>query len=72
MAQRRGRTEKFIDDIVQRVVENELGRAGRGCQSCLAPILDEQKCIFFFWAGLGIGFLDELDRYVPDTKSQAP
>lgn len=30
MAQRRGRTEKFIDDIVQRVVENELGRAGRG------------------------------------------
>lgn len=47
MAQRRGRTEKFIDDIVQRVVENELGRAGRGCQSCLAPILDEQKCIFF-------------------------
>lgn len=27
---------------------------------------------FFFWAGLGIGFLDELDRYVPDTKSQAP
>ena len=29
MAQRRGRTEKFIDDIVQRVVENELGRAGR-------------------------------------------
>ena len=27
---------------------------------------------FCFWAGLGIGFLDELDRYAPDTKSQAP
>ena len=53
VAQRRGRTEKFIDDIVQRVVENELGTAGRGCQSCLAPILDEQKCNFFLgqvWA----------------------